>query len=90
MASTGGNGYTGGMANPEPLQTSSPPATPEARPLANLEFTGCKPVLMTEKEVLNFEGRLAEGEGATQDAVALGIIVERLRSQKLINGPAAS
>ena len=31
--------------------------------------------------------QLAEGEGATQDAVASGIIVERLRSQGLMEAP---
>ena len=48
--------------------TGSSPATPEACPLADLEFTGCRPVPMTEEEVVNFEGRLEVWDADTATA----------------------
>ena len=44
-------------------------------------------VVTLPKEAHEALKRLAESEGATQDAVASGIIVERLRSQGLVETP---
>ena len=47
-------------------------------------------VVTLPKEAHEALKRLAESEGATQDAVASSIIVERLRSQGLVEAPKAS
>ena len=53
VALAGGKGYTDGMANLEPLQTTSADTEPGGAPPSGLEFPGCEPVPMTEQAIVS-------------------------------------